>query len=155
MFCATKVHFFSQLKWFLISQFGGPKNSTTTRAAVGIMASKIRVLLRSSLSGERGYWFTLRPDAKAWRCCDGDVTHPSLSTGNNSSATWFHGFIYIYKIKIYNIDIEQKLGKHDLGSNNVGFTNTSGGLHYPSLDATPGFTTRNGVFNLVWVKSWG
>eukprot|EP00435_Cladocopium_sp_Y103_P042919 s368_g12.t1 len=28
------------------------------------MASVIRVLLRSSLSGERGYWFTLRPDAK-------------------------------------------------------------------------------------------
>ena len=32
----------------------------------------------------------LRPDAKAWRCRDGDVTHPSLSTGNDSSATWFH-----------------------------------------------------------------
>ena len=58
VFCATKVQFFSQLKWFLISQFGGPKISTTTRAAVGIMASKIRVLLRSSLSGERGYWFS-------------------------------------------------------------------------------------------------
>ena len=122
-FFATKVQFFNQLKWVSISQFGPPKISIATRAAVRIMASKIRVLLRSSLSGESGYWFTLRPDAKAWPCRNADVTHEKLTDGEEIRCNvvyWLYENLWFF--------IDQKWRKHDLGSNNVCFTNTTGGF---------------------------